>query len=383
MSEKSKQDQTQKPNVSRRKLLKTAAVVGAAAGTLGFPAVPRLSAATAIKIKMQTAWDAGTLGYVKFQEFCTQVGEMTEGKLIIQGFPAGAIVGTFEMFDAVKAGVFDAMHCFEVYWPGKIPVATFLSSYPFAMDRPDQWDTWYTALGGKEIAREAYAGHNMYWLGPIQHDDNLIHSKVPIRSFEDFKGKKIRYPGGIIADIYRAAGVATVLLPGGEVYPALEKGVIDGADYVGAAINYNLGFGEVAKYIIMGPPSTPCLHQPVDLMGVAINMKTWQKIPPHLQSLLDAAIVKHSRDQYTAIQAADIIAFEKLQKEQGVEVIRLKESDIDKFRRFAPEMWVKWASKSPLAMKAFKSQLEFMKSVKMGYVTDASMVDRNGKKLDF
>jgi TRAP-type mannitol/chloroaromatic compound transport system substrate-binding protein len=383
MTKKVKEIKPRKKEASRRKFLKTAALTGAAAGTLGFPAVMRVSAAPAIKIKMQTAWDAGTLGFVKFKEFCENVGKMTEGKLIVEGFPAGAIVGTFEMFDAVKAGVFDSMHCFEVYWPGKIPVATFLSSYPFGLDRPDQWDTWYTALGGKEIAREAYAQHNMYWLGPIQHDDNLIHSKVPIRTFEDFKGKKIRYPGGIIADIYRAAGVSTVLLPGGEVYPALEKGVIDGADYVGAAINYNLGFGEIAKYIIMGPPSTPCLHQPVDLMGVAINMKTWQKIPPHLQQLFDAAIVQHSRDHYTAIQAADIEAFEKLQKEQGVEVIRLSEEDIDKFRRFAPQMWVKWAQKSPRAMKAFKSQLEFMKSVKMGYITDADMVDINGKKLEF
>ena len=133
-------------------------------------------------------------------------------------------------------------------------------------------------LGGKEIAREAYGQHNMYYLGPIQHDDNLIHSKIPIRSFEDFKGKKIRYPGGIIADIYRAAGVSTVLLPGGEVYPALEKGVIDASDFVGAAVNYNLGYGEIAKYIIMGPPSTPCLHQPVDLMSIEINMNSWKKI---------------------------------------------------------------------------------------------------------
>jgi TRAP-type mannitol/chloroaromatic compound transport system substrate-binding protein len=297
-------------------------------------------------------------------------------------FPAGAIVGTFEMFDAVKAGVFDAMHCFDVYWPGKIPVATFLSSYPFGMDRPDQWETWYKALGGRELAREAYGEHNMYYIGPIQHDDNLIHSKVPIRSFEDFKGKKLRYPGGIIADIYRSAGVATVLLPGGEVYPALEKGVIDGADYVGAAINYNLGFGEVAKYIIMGPPSTPCLHQPVDLMSLNININTWKSIPPDWQTYIEAMVAKHSWDQYTAIQKADIEAFEKF-REQGVEVIRLSDEDIAKFRRFAPEMWVKWAKKSPRAMKAFKSQLAFMESVKMGYLTDKDMVDINGKKLEF
>ena len=381
MSEKVKKMQDQK--LSRRTFLKTAAAAGATAGALGFPAVMRVSAKPPIKIKMQTAWDAGTLGFVKFKEFCKNVGEVTEGKLQIEGFPAGAIVGTFEMFDAVKAGVFDAMHCFEVYWPGKIPVATFLSSYPFGMDRPDQWQTWYEALGGREIANEAYNRHNMHWLGPIQHDDNLIHSKVPIRSFEDFKGKKIRYPGGIIADIYRSAGVATVLLPGGEVYPALEKGVIDASDYVGAAINYNLGFGEVAKYIIMGPPSTPCLHQPVDLMGIAVNMRTWKKIPKHLQKLLEAAISQHSWDQYTAIQKADIAAFEKMQKDQGVEVIRLSEEDIAKFRRFAPPLWVKWAKKSKLAMKAFKSQLAFMESVKVGYISKKDMVDLNGKPLDF
>ncbi len=369
-------------DVSRRGFLKAAAVAGAAAGALGFPNVMRVSAQPAVKLKMQSAWDAGTLGYTKFQEFCKEVGEMTEGKLTVEGFPAGAIVGTFEMFDAVKAGVFDAMHCFDVYWPGKIPVATFLSSYPFGMDRPDQWETWYRELGGREFAREAYGTHNMYYLGPIQHDDNLIHSKVPIRSFEDFKGKKIRYPGGIIADIYRAAGVATVLLPGGEVYPALEKGVIDASDFVGAAINYNLGFGEAAKYIIMGPPSTPCLHQPVDLMSINVNMNSWKKIPPHLQKVFEAAVNKHSWDHYTAIQKADIEAFDKFKK-QGVEVIRLKDEDIQKFKRFAPELWVKWAKKHPLAMKAFKSQLEFMKSVKVGYITDKDMVDINGKPLEF
>jgi TRAP-type mannitol/chloroaromatic compound transport system substrate-binding protein len=383
MTESIKTNKPEKKEISRRSFIKAAAVAGAAAGTLGFPAVMRVSAADAINFKVQTAWDAGTLGYVKFKEFCDEVTAASEGKIVFQGFPAGAIVGTFEMFDAVKAGVFDAMHCFDVYWPGKIPVATFLSSYPFGMDRPDQWETWYRELGGREFAREAYGSHNMYYIGPIQHDDNLIHSKVPIRSFEDFKGKKIRYPGGIIADIYRSAGVATVLLPGGEVYPALEKGVIDGADYVGAAINYNLGFGEIAKYIIMGPPSTPCLHQPVDLMSLNININKWKSLAPHWQTFIEAMVAKHSYDQYSAIQAADIKAFEKLQVEQGVEIIRLKEEDIAKFRRFAPEMWVKWAKKSPLAMKAFKSQLEFMKSVKVGYITDADMVDYNGKKLEF
>lgn len=375
-------EQKQEQKTSRRSFMKTAAVTaGAAATTIGAPFVARAAAAEPINIKMQSMWDAGTIGYTFFQEFCKNVGELSEGKLVIQGFPAGAIVGTFEMFDAVKAGVFDAMHGSDTYWPGKIPVATFLSSYPFAMDRPDQWDTWFNQYGGKEIAREAYAEHNMYWLGPVQHDDNIIHSKIPIRSYEDYKGKKIRFPGGMIAEIFRSAGVSTVLLPGGEVYPALEKGVIDGADFVGAAINYNLGYGEIAKYIILGPPSTPCLHQPVDLQSIGINLKTWQKIPEYLQKLLEAAVTEFSFQQYTGIQKADNEAYEKF-KAQGVEIIRLKDEDIAKFRKFAPELWVKWAKKHPLAMKAFKSQWEFMKSTKVGYYTDADLVDSQGNKLE-
>ncbi len=368
-------------DVSRRSFLKKAAFGGAAVTAFGVPLFAKAASAATITIKMQSMWDAGTLGYTLFKEFAKNVGAMSEGKLIVKPFPAKAIVGTMEMFDAVKAGVFQGMHVSDTYHPGKIPAATFLSSYPFGMDRPDQWETWFNALGGKEIAREAYAAHNIYWLGPIQHDDNIIHSKVPIRSFEDYKGKKMRFPGGMIAEIFRAAGVSTVLLPGGEVYPALEKGVIDGADFVGAAINYNLGFGEVAKYIILGPPSTPCLHQPVDCQSIGINMKTWNSIPKHLQNLLELAIKDFSWKQYTAVQAADIVAYKKLQEEQGVEIIRLKDSDIAKFKKFAPELWVKWAKKHPLAMKAFKSQWEFMKSTKVGYYTDADLVDRNGKRL--
>ena len=370
----------EKKNISRRNFLKTTAVAGAAAATFGVPAFAKAASAAPIKIKMQTVWDAGTVGWTCVQRYAEYMGKMSEGKLVIEAFPSGSIVGAWEMFDAVKAGVFDAMHCFDCYWPGKMPIATFLSSYPFALDRPDQWETWYETLGGKEIAEKGFAEHNMKYIGPVQHDDNLIHSKVPIRTFEDFKGKKIRYPGGIIADIYKAAGVATVLLPGGEVYPALEKGVIDGADFVGPAINYNLGYGEIAKYIIMGPPSTPCLHQPVDIMSVDVNMRVWNRIPKDLQDLFILCTKWHSWDQYTQIQKADIEAYD-LFKKQGVEVIRLAESEIAKFKKFAVPLWVEWAKKSPEATKAFKSQWEFMKSEKMAYYTEDDFVDLDGKKL--
>jgi TRAP-type mannitol/chloroaromatic compound transport system substrate-binding protein len=365
--------------ISRRNILKAAmAAGGAVAGAVGFPSVARLQAQSTTKWRVQSAWDAGTAGYTAFQKYCARIKDLSEAKLEFQPFPAGAIVGTFEMFDAVKAGIFDAMHVFTLYWAGKMPVTAFLSSYPLALDRPDQWETWFYELGGLQIARKAFQAQGMFYVGPIQHDLNLIHSKVPIRSFEEFKGKKLRYPGGMIAEIYASAGVSTVLLPGGEVYPALEKGVIDGADFVGPAVNLNLGFAEVAKYIIMGPPSTPCLHQPVDLMDLTVNMSKWQALPKHLQDVVIAATREHSWNQYAYIQKENIAAWDKY-KAKGVTIIRLSEADIQKFRRFAIPMWFKWAKKDALAKEAFASQLAFMKSNNIGYITDSMLVDLDGK----
>ena len=114
---------------------------------------------------MQTAWDAGTVGFTAFQKYCNHVAELREHKLVFTPFPAGAIVGTFEMFDAVEAGVFDAMHVFTLYWAGKMPVTAFLSSYPLALDRPDQWETCFYELGGFQITRKAFQTHNSTW-GP-------------------------------------------------------------------------------------------------------------------------------------------------------------------------------------------------------------------------
>jgi TRAP-type mannitol/chloroaromatic compound transport system substrate-binding protein len=218
----------------------------------------------------------------------------------------------------------------------------------------------------------------MFYVGPIQHDLNLIHSKVPIRSFEEFKGKRIRFPGGMPAEIFSYAGVSTMILPGGEVYGALEKGAIDAADFVGPANNYDLGFGAVAKYIIMGPTTTPCLHQPVDLADLTVNLPKWNALPKHVQEVVNAATRQHSWDQYAYIQKANIAAWDKY-RAKGVQIIRLSDADIQKFRRYAIPMWFKWAKKDALAREAFASQLAFMKTFNVGYITDSMLVDIDGK----
>jgi TRAP-type mannitol/chloroaromatic compound transport system substrate-binding protein len=364
---------TRQDRASRRRF-----IAAAASGTavIGFPAVVRSQAP--VKWRVQTAHVAGTVGYRAFQKYCANVKLLSEGKVEFQPFPADAVVGTFEMFEAVKGGVLDAMHCFTIYWPGRIPVTAFLTSYPLGLDRPDQWETWFYELGGLQIARKAFQPHNMFYVGPIQHDLNLIHSKIPIRSFDEFKGKRIRFPGGMIAEIFSYAGVSTVILPGGEVYQALERGAIDAADFIGPAVNYDLNFGVVAKHIIMGPPTTPCLHQPVDLMDLSVNLTKWNALSKHLQETVIGATRQHSWDHYAYIQKENIAAWDKY-KAQGVQIIRLSEADIEKFRRYAIPMWFKWAKRDPLAKEAFASQLAFMKTFNVGYITESMLVDIDGK----
>ena len=359
---------------SRRQFI-AAAAIGTGA-TFGSPAV--VLGQTPVKWRVQTAWNSGTSGWTAFQKYCAHVKLLSEGKLEMQPLPAGAVVPTFEMFGAVKSGALDAMHCFSNYWAVQLPATAFLSSYPLALDRPDQWETWFYELGGLQIARKAFQPHNMFYVGPIQHDLNLIHSRVPIRTFEDFKGKKIRFPGGMIAEIFSYAGVSTVILAGGDVPPALERGILDASDFTGPAVNYDLGFADVAKYIVMGPPTTPCLHQPVDLMDLTVGLPKWNALSKHLQEVLVAATRQHSWDQYAYIQKANIAAWDKY-KEKGVQIIRLSEADIQKFRRHAIPMWFRWAKRDALAREAFASQLAFMKTFNVGYITDSMLVDLDGK----
>lgn len=332
------------------------------------------------KLRIQTAWDAGTFGFSAFERFASRVKELTGGQLEIEPLTPNTVAGSFELFDAVKAGKADGMNPFTLYWAKQMPVCAFLSSYPLGLDRPDQWETWFYELGGLDLARRAYEAQGLFFVGPIQHDLNLIHSHTPIRSFEDFKGKKLRMPGGLVADVFTAAGADTVILPGADVFPALQKKTIDAADFVGPAVNLGLGFGDAAKYIVMGPPSTPCLHQPCDLMDLTINLKVWQSLPKPLQEILIAATRQYSWDHYAFIQRQNVSAWEKY-KAKGVSIVRLQPGDVEKLRRVAVPQWFKWAKKDPLAKEAFASQLEFMRSPTVGYISDEMLVDEKGQRL--
>lgn len=359
---------------SRRKFLKIGAA--GAATLLGAPMISNAAAAKTTTWKIQTSWPGG-IGLDIFKKWCDGIIEKTGGELAFKPFGAKDVVGEFQLFDAVRRGVLDAMNPFTLYWAGRMPSAVFLSSYPMALRNPHEWDVFYYGLGGLELAREAFGKMGLYYVGPVHHGPNIIHSKVPIRSIDDFKGRKMRLPGGMVAELFQAAGAKTTLLPGSEIFPALEKGTIDVADYVGPAINYALGFHQVTKYISMGPAGFMSIYQPVDLMDLTVSQKSWNKLSKAMKQFVEMEVHVYSDMHHAAIQAADQKAWKKFQQ-AGTKITRLSEDDVEAFTQLAVPLWFKWANKDKYAARAFKIQLDYMMSGSLGYV-DAAMI--KGKKL--
>ena len=362
-------------NAKRRQFLKSAA----AGATLiaGAPFIGNAQAAKTTTWKIQTSWPGG-IGLDIFKKWCDGIIEKTGGELAFKPFGAKDVVGEFQLFDAVKNGVLDAMNPFTLYWAGRMPVAVFLSSYPLGLRNPHEWDVFYYGLGGLELAREVFGKMGLYYVGPIHHGPNIIHSKVPIRSIDDFRGRKMRLPGGMVAELFQAAGAKTTLLPGSEIFPALEKGTIDVADYVGPAINYALGFHQVTKYISMGPPGFMSIYQPVDLMDLTVSQKSWDALSKKMKQFVEMEVHVYSDLHHAQIQVADQKAWKKF-KEAGTEITRLSQDDVEAFTKLAVPLWFKWANKDKYAAKAFKIQLDYMMSGSLGYA-DSDMI--KGQKLN-
>jgi len=354
----------------RRKFLKTAAAAGAAvaASTAVGPFIQTAKAKTTVW-KMQSTWDAGTSGYTLFESWCKSFKEKSGGELEIKPFPAKSVAADNNaLFEAVKTGVLQGMNAFTLYWAGKIPASVFLSSYPVGPDQPAQWDIMFDALGMKELARKIYAKHGLFYVGHVHHDANIIHSKKPVNSVADFKGMKLRVPGGMVAEVFQSFGASTVSLPGSDIFPALEKGTIDAADYVGPAVNWDLGFAQVTKYILFGPPGLMSIYQPVDLMEITCNAGAWKRLSPEMQQLVEEQVKVFSSEHYLGIQKRNVEALAKF-KEAGSIVNRMSADDVNQFRKKAIPIWFNWAKKSPEAAEVLKLQIDFMLNDLMGYLT--------------
>jgi TRAP-type mannitol/chloroaromatic compound transport system substrate-binding protein len=374
-----KKAQTGKPADTTRRQLLTAGTVAGGALLLGAPYIRNAEAAKSTTWKVQSSWDAGTTGFKLFEEWANSFKEKSGGELAIKPFPAKAVAADNNaLFDAVRTGVLQAMNPFTLYWSGKIPASVFLSSYPAGPDQTSHWDTMFYGLGMLEMTRDIFKKFGLYYVGPIQHDANIIHSKKPVTNLTQLKGMKIRLPGGMVSEVFEQFGVSTTSMPGSDIYPALEKGTIDAADYVGPAINWDLGFAEVTKYIIcMGPPGQTSLYQPVDLMDMTVNMGAWKRLSKQMQAFVQDQVQTYSVHHFVTIQKANLVAMDKFLK-KGTTVSRLSSDDVTQFRKAAIPVWYRWAKKNKDATRIFKLQLDYMLNPYMGYLTPS---DIKGLKL--
>ncbi|WP_375259325.1 TRAP transporter substrate-binding protein DctP [Citreimonas sp.] len=352
--------------VTRRRALTGIAGMGAAG-----LAAPHIATAQGqpTNWKIQTSWPGGA-GLQIFRDWCASIEEKSGGELSFTPFGANDVVGDFQLYDAVKNGVLDAVNPFTIYAQGIIPAAVFLTSFPLGLRNPAEYDTFYYGLGGLEIARELYARQGMHFVGPVHHGANIIHSKVPIRSIDDFRGRKMRLPGGMVADIFTELGAETTVLPGSEIFPALERGTIDVADYTGPAVNYALGFSQVTDYIVLGPPGFMSVYQPVDIMDITVGQQAWDNLSPQMKQFVEMETHVYSDMHHAAIQAADQEAWGKFEAD-GTEITRLSADDVELMTEVAVPIWFDYANRDPDSARVFKIILDYMQSGSLGYVDPA------------
>ena len=339
---------------SRRSFLKSSAVgASAAAATLAAPAVARAQQVTTWRC--QSMWSAAELTYKTFQDLCERIKANTNGRLIIEPFAAGAVTGVFETLDAVGAGVLQAHSSWPGYFSGKDAGLAVISDFVFGYQHPHQAEAWFQHRGGLQMLREAYAKYNVYPIGVSWWGVELIVSKKPIQKLEDFKGVKFRSPQGMTAEILTKLGASIVVLPGGEVFSALDKGVVDAADWATISMNERMGFHGIAKY------PTKVFHS-MPVQEFSVNVAAWKALPDDIKAILHSTAREWTWDQVQRVAVDDVRVLKDLNA-KGVKQEIWGDAQMANMRELATKTWEDWSKKTPLAKQAYNSQLAWLKDL--------------------
>jgi TRAP-type mannitol/chloroaromatic compound transport system substrate-binding protein len=218
---------------------------------------------------------------------------------------------------------------------------------------------WYYQGGGKELYNEIYGQFDMvYFLHFVTPMESGIRSNKPIKTLNDLKGMKIRMAGRILGDVLKEAGAAQVPIAGGEVYQALEKGIIDAAEFSAPSVDYGLSLYEVTKYW-----ATPGWHQPASMQGVMINKKAWDSLPDHLKQVVQTAAEAtrfwmYSMLEYKCYEATKAFV------DKGTTITRYTDEDLDKLQTLVNDAILKYSEENPLYAKVAYSQFKFLEDSK-------------------
>jgi TRAP-type mannitol/chloroaromatic compound transport system substrate-binding protein len=305
-----------------------------------------------IRWKMVMPWSKGLLFYDIAAHFCDSVRLASAGRLDIKPFSAGELVPAMESFDAVAQGSADVGHDWPGYWKGKNEAFVAFASVPFGLDA-EGYNIWLQEKGGLEMMQEVYGEFGLYALPGGQTGQEMgLFSNKRATKMEDFKGMRVRTPGWYM-DIMNKLGASVSPLPGGEVYLALERGVIDAAEFSSPAINYPMGFDEITKYVIQ-----PGVHQPGIQCALFFNQKSWDELPEDLKWIVKIAAAETQAWSYNWVNALNAEAINRFQ--ENVEIVKMDPETLIEFRKVAKEYLESVKAEYPMVKKVLDSQEAFI-----------------------
>ena len=335
----------------RRGLLKGAAIA-AGAGAIAAPMLA--TAQTTTTLRFQSTWPAKDIFHEYATDFAKKVNDMASGKLKIEVLPAGAVVPAFQLLDAVSKGTLDGGHGVIAYWYGKNTALALWGSGPaFGMDA-NMVLAWHNYGGGKALVDEIYRSLKLdvvsYLYGPLPTQP-LGWFKKPVARVEDMKGLKFRTVG-LAVDIFTEMGTAVNPLPGGEIVPALDRGLIDAAEFNNASSDRVLGFPDVAKNCML-----QSFHQSGEQFEILFNRTKLAALPAELKSIVDYAVQAASADMsWKAIQrnSEDYVALKK----EGINFYKTPDAVL----RAQLVAWDKTIAKKSAENPMFKKVLDSQKA---------------------
>jgi TRAP-type mannitol/chloroaromatic compound transport system substrate-binding protein len=357
--------------LSRRKFLASAALAAGGAAAVGFPAV--VKAQGPISMRWQSTWPTKDIFHEFALDFAKKVNDMTGGALRIEVLPAGAVVPAFNLLDAVSKGTLDGGHGVLVYHYGKqTALALWGSSPAFGMDA-NMLLSWHKYGGGKELLQKIYAsiGANVvsFPYGPMATQP-LGWFKKPVTKVEDFKGLKFRTVG-ISIDLFTGLGAAVNALPGGEIVPALDRGLLDGAEFNNASSDRLLGFPDVSKVYML-----QSYHQNAEQFEIMFNKDKFNALPNEMKAIIEIAVEAASADMWWKSIDRYSKDYIELQTVDKVRVYKTPDSILQKQLDIFDDVMKKYSEQNPMFKEVLESQMAFAKravSWEMDTIVDRRM----------
>ena len=336
----------------RRGFLKQAAAATAATGAIAAPAV---AIAQTTALRFQSTWPAKDIFHEYAQDFAKKVNDMAGGRIKIDVLPAGAVVPAFQLLEAVNKGTLDGGHGVVAYHYGKNSALALWGSGPtFGMDA-NMILAWHNYGGGKELLEEIYKAINMdvvsYLYGPMPTQP-LGWFRKPVSRAADMKGLKFRTVG-LAVDVFTDMGAAVNPLPGGEIVPALDRGLIDAAEFNNASSDRVLGFSDVAKNCML-----QSFHQSGEQFEILFNKAKVNALPAELKAIIDYAVQAASADM--SWKAIDRNSKDYLElKKAGVNFYKTPDAILQAQLESWDKVVEKKSAENPLFKKVIDSQRAF------------------------